>query len=180
MIELTPTDSDDPAFLALTQRIINGAVAAHELRDVFLVHVDTWFDHKWLGWWCWKGIELCVPPFTPRRVQSERRIVRRGDPPTWTSAMLEKPLHIRQPGRAVLRRPLARYSKDAAFVWYSGRTAANTLGCLMFYRSGAERYSWYASMARKAIWAIAETFYISTGELEWFAERGRQLEAAEC
>jgi hypothetical protein len=180
MIELTPTDRDDPAFLTLTQWIINGAVAAHEVREVFLVHIDTWFDHKWLGWWSRKAGELRVPPFTPRRVLSEKRFVRSGDPPMWTSAGLEKPLHIRQLGRALLGRPLDRYSKDAAFVWYSGSTATNTLGCLMFYRSCAERYSWYASTARGMDWAVSETFRVSPGELRWFEERGRQLQAVQA
>ena len=50
MIELVPTEHDDIAFLSLVQRIINGAIAAQRMREVFLVHIDNWFDHKWLGW----------------------------------------------------------------------------------------------------------------------------------
>src|SRR5579871_3248000 len=127
MIELLPAADDDPNFLALIQRIINGAVAAHDVPEVFLVHIDTWFDHKWLGWWSWNGDELRVPPFTPRRVLSEERFLRGMESSEWSSTKLEKPLHIRQPGRAVDGRPLDRYSKDAAFIWYSGRTATNTV-----------------------------------------------------
>jgi hypothetical protein len=171
MIELVTTPNDDPVFLSLAARILNGAVLAHEVCDVFVVHIDTWFDHKWLGWWSWKGNSLCVPPFTPRRVISERRFVRSAESANWTSATIKKPLHIRQPGRSTRGRPLDRFSPDAAFAWYSGRTAANTLGCLMFYRSGNDRYAWYASMARKTKWAVVETCQISPGELQLFEER---------
>jgi hypothetical protein len=180
MIELVPTPNDAPGFLSLTARILNGAVLAHEVREVFLVHIDTWFDHKWLGWWSWKGNVLCVPPFTQRRVISERRFVRSAEPATWTSAALKRPLHIRQPGRVTLRRPLDRFSQDAAFVWYSGSTTTNTLGSLMFYRSGSERFAWYASIGKKTNWAVVETCRISPGELRWFEDRGRQLETAEA
>jgi hypothetical protein len=75
MIELVPAEHDDVAFLSLVQRIINGAIASFEIRDVFLVHVDTWFDYKWLGWWSRREGDLRVPPFTPRRVRSEKRLL---------------------------------------------------------------------------------------------------------
>jgi hypothetical protein len=44
MIELAPTEFDDPAFLSLAQRIVNGAVTALAMREVFLVRMDNWFD----------------------------------------------------------------------------------------------------------------------------------------
>jgi hypothetical protein len=180
MIELVPLENDDAEFLRLTQRIVDGAVAELHVRDVFLVHVDTWFDHKWLGWWSWKGDELRVPPFTPSRVQSEKRLIWNPDLSAWTVAVLDKPLHIRQPGRALLGRSLDRFAKDAAFIWYSGATATNTLGCLMCYRSGPERYSWYASMAKRDHWAIAEARRISREELLWFEEYGVRSQSAQA
>ena len=161
-------------------RILNGAILAHEVRDVFVVHIDTWFDHKWLGWWSWKGETLCVPPFTPRRVVSESRFARSAEPATWTSAVIKRPLHIRRPGRATLGQPLHRFSQDAAFAWYSGRTTTNTVGCLMFYHFGTELDAWYASMGKQtnwtANWAAVETFQISPGELRSFEQRGEKPE----
>lgn len=85
MIELIPAEHDDAAFLSLAQRIMNGAVAALEIRDVFLVHVDNWFDHKWLRWWSRRGEELRVPTFTPNRVRSEKHFVWDVDKSAWTS-----------------------------------------------------------------------------------------------
>src|SRR5215510_4576327 len=98
---------------------MNGAIAELGMREVFLVHVDNWFDHKWLGWWSRKEEELRVPTFTPNRVRSE------------------KPLHVRQPGRPWLAQPLDRFSKSAAFIWYSGNTTTNKAGSVMLYLSGA-------------------------------------------
>jgi hypothetical protein len=49
MIELVPAEYDDLGFLSLARRIINGAIVELRMREVFLVHVDNWFDHKWLA-----------------------------------------------------------------------------------------------------------------------------------
>jgi hypothetical protein len=51
MIELAPTEQDDADFLPLVQGILNGAVAAMDLREAYLVQTDNWFDWKWLGFW---------------------------------------------------------------------------------------------------------------------------------
>jgi hypothetical protein len=100
MIELIPAKHDDVAFLSLVQRIINGAIAEPQVREVFLVHIDNWFDHKWLGWCSRKGEEeLRVPLFTPNRVSSEKHFVWDEKASAWTSTALSKPIHIRQPGR---------------------------------------------------------------------------------
>jgi hypothetical protein len=176
MIELVPAEHDDVAFLSLAQRIINGAITALEIRDVFLVHVDTWFDHKWLRWWSRRAEELRVPTFTPNRVCSEKRFSWDGDRSTWTPVGLPRPLHIRQPGRPWLAQSLDRFSKHAAFVWYSGGTATNTLGSLMFYLSGADGYAWYASLKKADQWTFADECQITRRELVSFAERGQPLE----
>jgi hypothetical protein len=49
MIELVPAERDDAAFLSLAQRIVTGAIAGLQAHEVYLVHIDNWFDHKWLG-----------------------------------------------------------------------------------------------------------------------------------
>ena len=179
MIELVPAEHDDVAFLALAQRIVNGAIAALAIRDVFLVHIDSWFDHKWLRWWSRKGEELRVPTFTPNRVRSEKRFVWDVDKSAWTSVDLPRPLHIRQPGRPRLAQPLDRFSRNAAFIWYSGSTATNKVGSLMFYLSGADGYAWYASLKKNDLWTIADEFQITRRELLSFEQRGHQLQLAE-
>ena len=99
MIDLVPAEHDDAAFLSLAQRIMNGAIAELRMREVYLVHVDNWFDHKWLGWWSRKDEELRVPTFTPNRVLSEKHFVFKAETSVWERIELQKPLHVRQPGR---------------------------------------------------------------------------------
>ena len=176
MIELVPAEDDDAAFVSLAQRIVNGAIAELGMREVFLVHVDNWFDHKWLGWRSRKGEELRVPLFTPNRVRSERHFVWDVVISAWAIAPLPRPLHYRQPGRTSLARPLDRFSQSAAFIWYSGNTATNTIGSLMLYLSGADGYSWYASFRKDKEWTIGDVSRMTRRELVSFEELGHQLE----
>src|SRR6266852_6141254 len=102
MIELVPAELDDVAFLSLVQRIVNGAISSLQVREVYLVHIDNWFDHKWLGWWSsWKHKELkvlYVPPFNPNRVRSQKHFLWDGNSSRWTLTGQGKNLHLRQPG----------------------------------------------------------------------------------
>ena len=111
MIELVPAEYDDLGFLSLARRIINGAIVELRMREVFLVHVDNWFDHKWLGWWSRKEEELRVPTFTPNRVRSEKHFVWKAETSARESVGLEKPLHVsaaRPPVAGPADRPLFR------------------------------------------------------------------------
>jgi hypothetical protein len=181
MIEFVPAENDDPAFLSLAQRIVNGAIAALQTHEVYLVHIDNWFDHKWLGWGStWKRnerlMELCVPPFNPNRVRSQKHFIREASSSCWLLTGQGKPLHLRQPGRrSIHAQPLDRLSKAAVFIWYSGNTVANQTGSLMLYLSGAESYAWYASFSGEGQWKVDDGFRTTRRELMLFEERGRQL-----
>jgi hypothetical protein len=181
MIELAPAEYDDADFLSLVQRILNGALAALGVREVYLVQTDNWFDWKWLGFWSGgerKGVtELRVPPFNPNRIRSEMHFIWDASGSRWTSAGQGKPLHLRQPGRQVLAQPLDRWSKSAAFIWYSGSTTINTAGSLMLYLAGSEGYAWYASFRKAEHWKVYGQRRIAPRELVSFEERGRQLES---
>src|SRR5580765_5085916 len=142
MIRLTPLEHDDHEFLALVERIINGAIIELRADEAFVVHVDNWFDQKWLGWRSWPARTLRIPIFTPNRICSEKHFVRDQDGVAWTEVALQRPLHVKQPGRPWLARRIDRLAKRGAFVWYSGNTAANGIGSLMLYLSNAEGYCW--------------------------------------
>ena len=178
MIELVPAEHDDAESLSLAQRLVNGGMAELQVREVFIVHVDNWFDHKWLGWWSRKEEELRVPTFTPNRVCSERHFVWKAQTCAWEEIGLQKPLHVQQPGRPWLARPLDRFSQAAAFIWYSGNTITNKMGSLMLYLSGADGHSWYASFRKSEKWAVADECRITRRELSMFEELGRQIEHA--
>jgi hypothetical protein len=142
------------------------------------VHVDNWFDHKWLGWWSRKGEELRVPTFTPNRVLSEKRFLCNEETSAWEKIELQKRLHVRQPGRPWLAQPLNRYSESAAFVWYSCNTTTNKVGSLMLYLSGVEGYSWYASFRKAEDWTVTDECRVTRRELSVFEKRGLQVELA--
>jgi hypothetical protein len=136
MIELIPSEHDDVAFLSLVQRVANGAIATLQVGEAYLVHIDNWFDWKWLGWRSPSEKELCVPMFDPNRVCSEKHFIWDANRSQWVSVDQPKPLHLRQPGRPWLAQPLDRFSRSAAFIWYSGNSITNQAGSLMLYRPG--------------------------------------------
>jgi hypothetical protein len=179
MIELVPAVYDDIAFLHLAQRIVSGAIAELRMREAFLVYIDNWFDHKWLGWrsrWRHREVEeLRLPLFTPNRVRSEKHFVWDHDLSVWASAGLSKPLHVRQPGRRWLAQPLDGFAESAAFIWYSGNTLTNKFGSLMLYLSGAEGYSWYVSFKKLEEWTVDVVYRVTKRELLSFEVRGHQL-----
>jgi hypothetical protein len=178
MIELVPAERDDEGFLAMVQRIMNGAIVDLQMPEVFLVHVDNWFDHKWFRWWSPNNAELRIPTFTPNRILSEKHFILNAETSAWVAATLPRPLHLYQPGRPTRAQSVRRFSDSAAFVWYSGNSTFNKGGSLMLYVSGAEGYSWYASFRKGKEWSIADGRQISRRGLLEFEERGRQLELA--
>lgn len=177
MIDLVPDDRDDPGFISLVQRIINGAIAALRAHEIYIVQVDNWFDFKWLGWWSWKN-ELVVPPFSPNRVRGQRHFVQEARGTEWICHGAGKPLHVYQAGRSYLAQPITRFSKSAAFVWYSGNSQMDRAGSLMVYLSGADNYSWYVSFKNEEGWKINHECRVTRQELASFENGGRQLELA--
>ena len=179
-IELAASESDDAAFIELVQRIVNGVLADMLISEVYLVHIDNWFDHKWLLWWSSGGqqelTKLCVPPFNPNRVRSQMHFFRDAKNSAWIETDPGKALHVRQPGRRSQRKLLEQVSESAAFIWYSGNTLKNRAGSLMLYQSGDEDYAWYASISKKETWKIDDGFRITRRELASFEERGRPMD----
>ena len=182
MIELVSTEHDDADFLSLVQRILNGALAALEVREVYLVHTDNWFDWKWLGFWSRRDrddvTQLRVPSFTANRIRSEKRLLWDLAEARWLEADHNKPLHVLKPGPSkVAPLPLDRWSKSAAFIRYSGNSITNRAGSLMLYLAGAGAYAWYASFRRNGHWKVEGERRTTRRELASFEERGRQLES---
>src|SRR4051812_41845107 len=48
MLSLEPEVDDDPAFLQLVNRLVDGVLAVHTQEDARIFKIDNWFDHKWL------------------------------------------------------------------------------------------------------------------------------------
>ena len=156
------------------ERILNGVLTELKRNELYLVHVDNWFDHKWHRWWSTRE-ELRIPTFTPNRICSEKHFVRNAESSPWEETELQKSLHVFQPGRPSLAKRLDRFSDSAAFVWYSGNTKTNLAGSLMLYLAGPEGYSWYASFRKNEAWTVTDGRHISPPQLRAFEKQGRRI-----
>ncbi len=177
-----PEIDDDPAFLAITDRIIESVVDENKPEDFFLVRINNWFDRKWLQFSglgivhfdsglprpevaldeVWKK-KLTFPPFTPARVLGQYYFC------LTTKKNYEEqspPYLIHKAERKHSATNLNRYVKDSsrsgAFLWYSSNSAKNLQGSMMVYKvSDGETQSWYASFEKKKSWGIKQTQGIS-------------------
>jgi len=58
---------------------VNGAARCYQPAEIYLVQVDSWYEHKWKDFsgvidlqpGTWAGPLLRVPPFNPHRIVSE-------------------------------------------------------------------------------------------------------------
>lgn len=152
-------DADDRQFLAIVINVIHAE--DDPKRDLWVIRVDNWFDHKWLrfsgiGRVAFDGAfadhpgvaldelsqdKLTFPPFSPRRILQQAR---------WPAAKGRKNLWIHprvlRPSADNLQRRVADFPPFVA-VWYSSRTEENARGSIMSYSSkDGVLDAWYASL----------------------------------
>jgi hypothetical protein len=171
-VMITCTPDDDQEFLGISFRVLKSSVALYRPSEIYVVHIDNWFDVKWhafsgkvsgaLGVW---NEELTVPPFRPSRVLSQSHFSL--DTPLATYvASGAAPLHRVQSSSANSTRSIRRLSDSAIFFWYSGASAETHRGSLMLYRiADTEVFSWYASYYCAPEWNLLHTREISRTEL---------------
>jgi hypothetical protein len=166
--------SDDPAFIALVNRMVAKLDGDYDPEEVFIVEIKNWFDHKWLKF---SGIgrvpfdsvrdshpqvaldeffqeKVTFPPFTPNRILHEQ----------WWAYDTSKRRHVvhrkkrRQHSSWNLQRRVTQFAHSALFVWYSSGTKANDRGSVMVYRVDGERVqTWYASLRKTGGWRLDRT-----------------------
>jgi len=135
-----------------------------DVRDLWVIRVDNWFDHKWLRF-SGKGRvpfdhphpsnpgvaldefsqdKLTFPPFSPRRILTQE---------IWTFAESQgrkrRLVHPRvlQHSAANLHRRVSDFSDSMVAIWFSARTEENRQGCVMQYTSRNGRLdAWYMSL----------------------------------
>jgi hypothetical protein len=166
MIELKTTESDDPQFVEIVSQILNSAIDCYEPNEIYIVHLDNWFDHKWnafaavvfLQMGVWRSSELRTPPFNPHRVKSQSYFRKDDISETNFIACDVAPLHIRQSSLSNLDMPLQSTTNAGLFIWYSSNTKSNGRGSLMVYCMGKEEpINWYVSFLRKQEWQVNKT-----------------------
>ena len=175
-IQITAGQADDPTFIELLNCLLRGLLVRGEPEELYVVQIDNWFDHKWLGF---SGIgkvpfqfpaymkrddgaldefyqdKVTFPPFTPNRVLSQRRFVRGGD--SYAESPLRTPPHgaDRQPSELNLHRRVGEAVSSACFVWYSSNTLKNDRASIMVYTAmNGEVQNWFAAFNRNNVWKL--------------------------
>ena len=176
---ITPTASDDPEFVGIVSRILDSSVELYRSAEVYVIHIDNWFDVKWRAFsgrvlgavGIWKR-QLTVPPFRPNRVLSQSHFsVVHGD----YVVTHADPLHRNQPSSEDLYRDIRHLADSALFFWYSGASLQSGRGSLMLYHiADGEASSWYASFHRAPAWKLLHTREISRAELLRLAQTSNQ------
>ena len=170
MITLDPKEKDDAEFVELVSRILTATTDCYKPVEIYVIHVDNWFDHKWKGFsgvvmpqlGTWAGPLLRVPPFHPNRVVSQLHL--RLDDPTEPIYAFKRvrPLHVLQTSVLNMERRLRDLAKPALFIWYSGNTKTNDRASLMVYTTSEEiDVSWYVSFVKQGNWGANKVKGIS-------------------
>jgi|ERR1043166_5024591 hypothetical protein len=178
---ITRTANDDAEFVEIASRVLAASVGLFHPAEVYVVHIDNWFDVKWRGFsgkilgalGVWKR-ELTLPPFRPNRVLSQTHFTRdtsSGDYIATDAA----PLHRNHVSFQNLNRDIRHLSNSAMFFWYSGASAQTGRGSFMLYRiEDGQVSSWYASYHRAPDWKLLHTQEISRAELLHLAQTSNQ------
>jgi hypothetical protein len=175
-IHIAVTETDDPAFIEALTALILGYTEAHRPEQLWVIHIDNWFDHKWLRFsgtvavplgvplqrygsvkfGVWRD-KLTFPPFNPNRVNSQCSYVRR-DNDYLEVAVPQLPHDMkRQRSGSNLDRRIENLNGPGCFVWYSGNTAANGRGSVMLYNVKSDiAECWFAAFRREQCsWTVS-------------------------
>ncbi|MCE3230021.1 MAG: hypothetical protein K0S32_4572 [Bacteroidetes bacterium] len=179
-IKALPDDAED--FILLLNKILGTLVWQYRVKEIRIVKIKNWFDHKWLNF-SGKAIipfkegvlteysfeekwqdKVTVPPFHPRRVLSETFFRKK---PT-NNETFEKRLHTGKNSIDNLHNRITDKTKDGLFLWYSSETKINAKGSLMVYIV-QENYvhTFYAGLAdHNGQWQVMKTKGIELNELK--------------
>jgi hypothetical protein len=166
---------DDPAFLAIVDRLIANLVRRNRPDEVHLIHIDNWFDRKWLRFSGYGIVpflpgnpyrevakaehtqtQKTFPPFTPNRIVAQYLYCRMpgGDYEERPPAQL---VHARgcRPSSENLHRRVADFTPSGLFMWYSSGSIANRRGSLLVYLVlNRQVDTWYAGFDDRQGWKL--------------------------
>jgi hypothetical protein len=178
MIPIYLTGEDDQQFVESVSRILNGAAHSYQPAEIYLIQVDSWFDHKWknfsgvidLQLGTWLGPMLRVPPFNPHRIVSELHYQLKEQPADYVQSPAPY-LHVFQYSESNLQRRLVQMSESCLYIWYSCNTRKNDRGSLLLYNIEKEQQiAWYVSFLRNVEWKVNKLKGISRTELSGLME----------
>src|SRR5215469_8334339 len=143
-IEMSAGENDDPGFIEALNSIVSVLIADHAPEQFWIIQIDNWFDHKWLGF---SGMGLIAsnipidrydtvkaesyqekvtfPPFTPNRVVGQFSFVRAGNGYTESALPALPHNNERKHSDENLRRRIQDFSLAGCFLYFSANTVAN-------------------------------------------------------
>ncbi len=175
MLSIPAAESDDPKFVDLVMRLLNNAIRCYKPRQLYLIHIDNWFDHNWKGYAGRRGYccnvwldPLRPPPFAPGRVKSEFVYAVSAAEPFEFDRIKAPALHVSQSSPDNMHRRLEDISPATLYCWYSGNTIKNDRASLMVYYVQDElNIGWYVTFIRRTDWKLGLTKGVSAGEVEF-------------
>ena len=190
---------DSAEFIRKVQALAVGVARDYEPARLYIIRIDNWFGPKWMHFagkftagkrprgfpTAAIGVHktrLHVPPFVPSRVVGQRVFAG----PDYEETVAAAPLHIECPSKQALLRRISDIDADAAFLWFSGESAAQTRGSVMVYlpvvfdetaprRSKlASKGAFYAGFSQRVGgWEPAMLRGVSRAEVGYLEESGR-------
>jgi hypothetical protein len=170
--------TDDLKFTDILYAIVDGTLARHQLKELYVTAIDNWFDHQWLRF---SGIgvvpfefpsfmnmadaaldefsqsKVTLPPFSSKRIIRQSYFRRDGRTSVYVKQEKRTPLHKKQRESSSknLQRRIQDISDSGLFVWYSSNTLSQERASIMAYSvKNDEIETWFASFRRTAHWKL--------------------------
>jgi len=180
--------TDDNDFVELLNSLLFGLLKKNSPKQLWIIQIDNWFDHKWLGFSGNGSVlspfpksllrlesvkkafykdKLTFPPFNPNRVLGQWSYMRRDE------VYVEAPLSNlpnkteRQWSERNLNRRVEGFAQSACFLWYSANTLKNGRGSVMVYTvNGSSIQNWFASFSRATRWNLDSVKGVNRADVE--------------
>jgi hypothetical protein len=177
--EILPGITDDNDFIKLLNSLLGKLLVQYGPKQLWIIQIDNWFDHKWLRF-SGKGAvdfrfpafmnrfdgaleefyqdRITFPPFNPNRVQGQWSYMRQdNDYREFPLPMLPHSAD-KQPTSRNLHRRIQDIVTSGCFVWYSANTLANGRASVMVYAvNGDTSECWFAAFSRDETWTLGAT-----------------------
>jgi hypothetical protein len=179
-------EGDAPEFIESINKIMGLFIFQYAVKEVVLVKIKNWFDHKWLNYsgksiipfgtgnlegvsdvaWQdeWRE-KVTIPPFNPKRVLSSKFFQKQDT----GNIRIQQKIHRFRSCFDNLHNRIEHYTSDGLIVWYSSNSKTNQRGSLMMYRvQDKQVYTWYATIEKNSGWDVTKTKGIELNELKGY------------
>ena len=177
---ITEIENDDNDLILALDCWLYGITETRMPSELFVIRVDNWFDHKWLGFAGqskvtidtglyeinseinahWRtGTDVTIPPFSPQRILEESYFKKEKDKLVKQRAgiKLVHSLDSQRSSKNIYNRA-NDVSNNGLFIWLSSKSILTQRASMLLYRSLEDKLlGWYASFVKKDIWKVYHT-----------------------